>query len=286
MNWEKIKRIFIWLLIGLNMGLFSANYISNRQYVMTSAQEKAIYQVLGANGIGMYTDLVKSTKPMRQLSVSMSSLETETFKSMFFDQDEELKITPEYAKTTLASKSKSLVIQDNSIVFFNLGGSGYIEPFTKETALKVADDFIKKVGMDTDENIKLESVDYDEGKYVFEYNERYKGYKLFSNTKNITVSQEGVIMASAAYYTVQNFVGESRKICACDEALLTFLGEIKKEGKTDGVYIEKIELGYNFQDAGDVADGSKLRLIPCYRIFISGASRVYLINAYTNEIMK
>ncbi|MGE4213963.1 MAG: hypothetical protein AB7E42_04195 [Anaerotignaceae bacterium] len=285
MDWEKVKRIFIWLLIGLNVGLFGANYISNRQYVMTSAQEKAIYEVLGANGIGMYTDLIKTTKPMRQLSVSMASLDTENFKSMFFREDEDVKITLEYAKTTLASKSKSLVIQDNGIEFLNPGGSGYIDTFTKETALKAADDFIKNVGMNTSQNIKLESVDYDDGKYVFEYNERYKDYKLFINSKKITVSQNGVIMASAAYYTVQNFAGDSRKICACDEALLTFLGEVKKEGKTDGVYIEKIELGYDFQDAGDVADGSKLRLIPCYRIFISGSSEVYLINAYTNEMM-
>lgn len=286
MDWEKVKRIFIWLLIGLNIGLFGANYITNRQYVMTSAQEKAIYEVLGANGIGMYTDLIKTTKPMRQLSVMVASLETENFKSMFFDKGEEIKITLEFEKTIFSSDSKSLIVQDNNIVFLNPSGSGHIDTFTKETALKAADEFIKNVGMKTGQNIKLESVDYDDGKYVFEYNERYKDFKLFSNAKKITVSENGVIMASAAYYTVQNFVGENRKICACDEALLTFLGEIKKEGKTDGVYIEKIELGYDFQDYGDVADGSKLKLIPCYRIFISGSSKVYLINAYTNEIMK
>ncbi|HCT64139.1 MAG TPA: hypothetical protein DIC60_02505 [Lachnospiraceae bacterium] len=286
MDWEKVKRIFIWLLIVLNIGLFSENYITNRQYVMTSAQEKAIYEVLGSNGIGMYTELIKKTTPMRQLSVFMVPIETESFKSMFFGEDEDVKITLQFDKTIFASDTKSLIIQDNSIVFLNHGGSGELETFTKKTALKAADDFIKRVGMASSENIKLESVDYNDGKYIFEYNERYKDYKLFSNIKRITVSQKGVIMASAAYYKVENFVGESRKICTCDEVLLTFLGEVKKEGKTEGVYIEKIELGYDFQDSGDVADGSNLRLVPCYRIFVSGSSREYLINAYTNQIME
>ncbi|MDD3569555.1 MAG: hypothetical protein PHY44_00440 [Lachnospiraceae bacterium] len=285
MDWEKVKRIFIWLLIGLNIGLFGVNYSISRQYVMTSAQEKAIYEVLGANGIGMYTELIKTTKPMRQLSVSLEFLEADKIKKMYFQEDEDVKITREFEKIIFSSNSKSLTVQGNSIVFLNPTGSGYIDEFSKEKALKAADDFINKVGMDIGQNIKLESVDYDEGKYVFEYNERYKEYKLFSNAKKVTVSENGVIMASASYYTVQNFLGENRKICACDEALLTFLGEIKKEGKTEGVYIEKIELGYDFQEAGDVADGSKLKLIPCYRIFISGSSKVYLINAYTNEIM-
>jgi len=285
MDWEKVKRIFIFLLIGLNIGLFGANYITNRQYVITSAREKAIYEVLGKNGIGMYTELIKKTMPMRQLSVYIASLETESFKTMCFNQDENIQIKRDFDKTIFASNTKSLIVQDNSIVFLNPSGSGAIDKFTKETALAAADDFIKDVGMDSSQNIKLESVDYDDEKYIFEYNERYKDYKLFSNAKRITVSEKGVIMARAAYYTVQNFVGESREICSCDEVLLTFLGEIKKEGKAEGVYIEKIELGYDFQDSGDIADGSKLRLIPCYRIYISGSSEAYLINAYTNEIM-
>lgn len=285
MDWEKMKRIFIWLLIGLNVGLFGANYITNRQYVMSNAQEKAIYEVLGANGIGMYTDLVKKAQPMRQLSVSMQSLETEVFKRMFFDKGEKVKIIPGYVKSIFSSKSKSLIVQGNSILFLNPGGNEHIDDLTKENALKVAEDFIKKAEMDAGQSVKLESVEYDDGKYIFEYNDRYKNYKLFSNLKKITVSEKGVVMATASYYTVENFVGENRKICACDEALLTFLREIKKEGKTDGIYIEKIELGYDFQDAGEVADGSKLKLVPCYRIFISGSSKAYLINAYTNEIM-
>ena len=126
---------------------------------------------------------------------------------------------------------------------------------------------------------KLENVTSSSGSYIFEYNERYKGYKLFGSLRRVSVSKEGITEFFSSYYTAQSFVGEKREIISCDEALLQLLKEIKKEGITSSVYIEKIELGYDFQTYDDIANGGSIDLVPCYRIFLSGTQKTYVIKA-------
>lgn len=279
MDWEKVKRIFIYLLILLNVGLLSVNYVMNREYVLSSSQEKAIYKVLADRGVGMYTDLIKRTPPMRDLNVSLTPLEPLYYKEKFFDSNEEVKIVPEFDKTVLKSNNKSLTIKDNNIQFINPDGTEEIEDFNKKNALKAANDFLKKVSENANEKEELEDVTFSKGSYVFEYNERYKGYKLFGSLKKVSVSKKGITEFFSSYYTAENFTGGKKDIISCDQALLEFLKEIKKEGITGGIYIEKIELGYDFQNSDDIDDGSGIRLVPCYRIALNGNEKVYIINA-------
>lgn len=283
MDWEKTKRIFIYLLIWLNIGLFAANHFNGHDYKITNERESAIYKVLEKNGVGLYTEIIKEAPPMRELAISVNALEIDDFREIFF-KGENPKITLEFDKTILASNTKSLIVQDNSITYLNPNGNGKIENFGKETAMAAAEDFLELLNIDGRSSLKLESAIPDNGAYVFEYMESFRGYKIFSSLKKITVSENGVTMASASYYTAQEFTGEKREIYSCDEILLTFLEEIRKSSPHDSVYIEKIELGYDFKNAKDIDDGSRLRLVPCYRIFVAGSPDAYTINAYTNEL--
>ncbi|MGL4790780.1 MAG: two-component system regulatory protein YycI [Anaerotignaceae bacterium] len=284
MDWEKIKRIVIYLLVILNLGLLVANYITNKSYSLTTAEERAIYKVLSDNGIGMYTSIIKNTPPMRSLSVSVTQIDIEDMRSKFFEEGEQVNMSWEFDRTILASENKSLTIQENNIIFSNPKGTGMVKNFTKENALEVANRFLAKIYIEGTKSVQLESVETGNDYYLFHYNESYKGYKLFSNSKTICVSKDGVTSLNASFYTAQNFVGEKREIYSCDEALLAFMMEINKNETKDNIYVENIELGYDFQEATDIAEAGRIRLVPCYRIFVAGNAVPYIINAYTNQI--
>ena len=61
--------------------------------------------------------------------------------------------------------------------------------------------------------------------------------------------------------------------------------EIVKDGDSIGRYIEDIEMGYDFQSAGENYDPADIKLVPCYRVYVSGEETPYTVNAYTNEII-
>ena len=69
-----------------------------------------------------------------------------------------------------------------------------------------------------------------------------------------------------------------------DEALLTFLQGTNDDGEKKGVFINKMELGYDFEEKLEIAEGRVLKLVPCYRIYTSEREEPYIINAYTNEL--
>ncbi|MCI8342451.1 MAG: hypothetical protein HFE62_04495 [Firmicutes bacterium] len=282
MYWEKVKKIFIYLLIFLNIALFTANFLSGSKHKITTAREAAIYKVLEQNNVGLYTEIIDSFAPMRSLSISITPPEIDEFRNIFF-KNENPTITREFDKTILVSGTKSLIVEDDTITYSNPEGTGKIENFDRTTAMAAADEFLKLLNINNS-NISLENIIPEDNAFIFEYAEKFHGYKIFSGIKRIEVSSNGIISASAGYYTAQEFTGERRGIYACDEILLTFLEEIKNEHPGKSVYIEKLELGYDFGHTNDVADGSNLRLVPCYRIFISGSSKAYTINAYTNEL--
>ena len=72
--------------------------------------------------------------------------------------------------------------------------------------------------------------------------------------------------------------------------MLTFLIEIEKERQETNTYetvtIQKMELGYDFQEMEDLKIENVAKLVPCYRIYVLGKQQPYVINAYTNEMIR
>ena len=54
-------------------------------------------------------------------------------------------------------------------------------------------------------------------------------------------------------------------------------------GGNAGKFIEEMEIGYDFKDTDEIVDGSKMRLVPCYRIYLLNEDEPFTIYAYTNK---
>ena len=286
MDWEKFKKMFIYLLIALNIGLFCLNYTAGSKYKMTQEREAAIYNVLSSKGIGIYCDLIKTNKPMRSISVSTSDVDVNKLKSIFFEENEEVKTTLEFDKITLQSEKKTVQTQENVVMFYSSEGTGEIQDYSRETATAAAEEFVEKMMSGNNGRNTVENITRSGENYIFNFDDIYNGYKIFSNEKTVVVSPKGVIYAEAVYYDVENFTGESEEICGCDEALLTVMYALENESDAAaGKYIDEIELGYDFQDYEDGYDTAAVRLVPCYRIYVSGEDNPFTVNAYTNELI-
>ena len=285
MDWEKVKKMFIYLLIALNIGLFVRNVSSQDKYKITQERENAIYSVLSSKGIGIYCDIIKSYKPMRTINVSTSDMDINTLKNMFFS-GENVQTTLEFDKITLESQQKTVETQENMVRFYCPEGTGKISGFSREAATAAAEDFVEKMMYGNSVTNTVENVSQNEMGYIFSFDDIYNGYKIFSNEKTVIVSEKGVIYAEAVYYDVESFYGEKQEICGCDEALLTVIYAIEKEGDAVGRYIDEIELGYDFQGSDDVYETGAVRLVPCYRIYVSGFEKPFTVNAYTNELVE
>jgi len=284
MDWEKAKKTFIYLLIALNVLLFATNYFMGAKYKLTQKEEAAVHKVLSDNGMGIYCNLVTENKPMRFLGVSTAEYEADELKGLFFDASEEVQTILEFEQVILESKEKRLEIQDNHVRFYSENGTGEIENFGRQTARDAAEEFVKKIDLTGGKNA-LEKMYQSGDRYVFIFDETFSGYKVFSNSKRVEVTKDGIVYADAAYYNVGNNVGEKLEICGCDEALLTVMYRVVKDGDSIGRYIEDIEMGYDFQSAGENYDPADIKLVPCYRVYVSGEETPYTVNAYTNEII-
>jgi len=67
MEWKAVKNLLLVLLLMINAVLGFFNYEQYQQNMLSSSQEKAIYEVLSQNRIILYTDLLTKFPPMRKL---------------------------------------------------------------------------------------------------------------------------------------------------------------------------------------------------------------------------
>ena len=84
MEWGKAKQFVIVLLVLLNIILAGLNYRQKQENVMTSAQERAIFEVLSRNGITMYTDILTEFAPMPRMMGEIPSYSKESMERLFF----------------------------------------------------------------------------------------------------------------------------------------------------------------------------------------------------------
>ena len=104
------------------------------------------------------------------------------------------------------------------------------------------------------------------------------------------VGEKGISRVKLNYFITEGFTGDKKDICFSDEALLTFLREIEKEREETGIYetvtVQKMDLGYDFQEMEYLKVDNVAKLVPCYRIYVLGKQKPYIINAYTNEMIR
>lgn len=287
MDWEKIKKIFIYILVLVNIGLFAVNYKNARKYTMTSEEERAVFKLLSDNNIGVYTNLIKNSPPMRQAAVTVPVFTNEEIRNMFFSSDEELKITVDFDSVEFKSSEKEVTVSGNSIHFVSENGTGEIKEIGRKKAFDQAEDFIESLDITEGRTIEAETVRDENNGYRVYFSESFGGEKIFCSFAEVYVTEKGVEEADFTFYDTEGYIGEKRQICSSDEALLTVMYEIKSVSDLPKeTYIEKIERGYDFGNENDIADVSVIKLVPCYRIYVSSFNEPFIVNAYTNTIMK
>ena len=285
MDWEKAKKTFIYLLIVLNILLFAANYIMGTKYKLTSKEEAAVYQVLSSNGMGIYCNLIEENKPMRALSVSAADFEGENIENVFFDDKEEFSTTLEFEQIVFENAEKRLEVQDNLVKFYCEGGTEKIENFGRQTAKDAAEEFVIRKSILGEKN-SLEKLSQSEDRYIFDFDGIYSGYKVFSSKKHVEVDKNGIVYCEMTYFEPEGFTGDKQEICGCDEALLSVMYKVKEEGSSVGRYVEDVELGYDLPKESENYDPADIKLVPCYRVYVSGSEEPYMVNAYTNTIIE
>ena len=282
MDWRKAKEIIVFVLIVINAALFLLNRYYNNDYRITQSEEEAVYRLLSQNGIGIYTNLISEYQPMKQLDVTVSSPDIEELKRMFFDEDENVEVEVEFEQSILKSYSAELIAEDSKLKYSCPTGKGNVEGFGKDAAKKLASDFIKNMGPDYSEYV-LDRITYKNGGYQLEYYEYYKGIKVFCNYCIFFIDDNGIKTIESENYEINGFIGETKEIYSSSEAVLTYIYSNKGEDKS-GNFIEDLEIGYDFKDSEEVVDGSKIRLVPCYYIYLINVDEPFVVYAYDNTI--
>ncbi len=278
MDWGKTKKIIIFILIVLNIALFMMNKYYNNDYRLSQSEETAIYKLLSQNGIGIYTDLIEEYKPMKQLDVTVAAPDIDELKSMFFDEGESVDIEIEFDQVILRSYSAELIAEDSRLSYSCPTGSGEISGLGKDAAKKLSRSFMDKMG-ESYSGYVLDRITYKNGGYQLEYYEHYKGYKVFCNYCIFFIDDYGIKSIESEKYDINGFVEESREICASSDAVLTYMYSNRE---STGKFIESMEIGYTLRESEEIVDGSKIRLVPCYYIYLLNNEEPFVVYAYTN----
>ncbi len=283
MDWKKAKKIMISILVILNIGLLYLNFKTVSKYHVNPQREKEISEILSKNGIGLYTELISSSPPMRSLSVKSNKTDTSELKTIFFNENENVKISVLFDKTILSSDTKLLTIEGDLTSFVSFEGIYPPSVMSYAEAKKSVDNFKNKSTFF--DKYKIENVTKTDTGYIFQYFEEFDKHKVFGSYAKFHVTEKGIEQIEITNYNIEGYTGDKNNIFACDEALLTFLKEVKDNSKS-GIFIEKIELGYDFTGSGTISKDSILKLEPCYYIYVSNSDTPYIINAYTNKMIK
>lgn len=283
MHWEEAKKFLILVLIILNAGLLVLNIFQSNKYKIDKERENYLYQILDNNNISLECDIIRKYKPMRRLTIYPEFYSRDEIIRMFF-KEADITITFEFDKTILKGKNKTVTISNNNeIVVDYINKSDIINNFNEETAKRQAESFIfsmnNKFVYQLNKSIKI-----NDG-YFFQYCQEYDSNVVFPISYNIYVNEYGILKVETIFYGIDGFTGEDKEICGIDEALFTFIKEKNEKRKFDEIIIEDIKLGYNFQSIEN-SPSENIRLVPCYNIYVKDENEPYIINAYTNEIIK
>ena len=127
MEWGNAKKFVIVLLVIINVVLAALNYRSRQENTMTSAQERAIFEVLAQNGITLYTELPTDALSMQRLEVELPEYGKETLERLFFGSE----------KTTVITKGNQTVYRNENGVLTMDGAHGLFRKHLQAYILKL-----------------------------------------------------------------------------------------------------------------------------------------------------
>ena len=283
MEWGNAKKFVIILLVIINVALAALNYRQRQENTMTSAQERAIFEVLSQNGITLYTELPTDAVSMQRLEVELPEYSKETLERLFFGS-EKTTITMRGNQNIYRSENAVLTLDGAHGIFKKTTpGTGGKGDLTKAEAQKEAQKFIDGTEHffgTYDEPVVTEMA----GGFRVDFYGLHKRENVFANYFSLLVTEGGIRQIEFEYCPIVGYSGEKRDLAFSDEALLTFMREWKKNGTGEQVTIYRIELGYDKMERSTATTDGTVYLDPCYRIYLMEKDEPYLVDGYTCQI--
>lgn len=283
MNWAKAKNIFIIFLIVMNCTLAVVSAYNKNTYTLNTTRKEAIEKLLIKNDVKLNSDIPTNYPPMPIITLKYKENNSETLKKIFLGNNKEIKRSLDGETTIFKNDNTILTINKSKINYFNNNLDGKIENLTKEDSKKIADDFISVNLAKLYKDYNFHSINIIDNKYYINYYKNYKDYNFFSSYIRFCITSLGIENIEIIEYIQTYALDTNKDICSADEALFTFIYEIKNKYYKGKTVIENIELGYILQQMDK--ENTEGRAIPCYRISVEGNNQPYYINAYTNEVI-
>lgn len=282
MNWTKVKKILILILIFINIILAIFIYYNRRNlYTLSSLETSNIKSILFKNGINVY-DFFPQFYPMNRLTVKNSKINIEIIKK-YFNNEEKLVLNTEGDTYTNKDGNEYIKIDTEGKMIYE-NNNGLFAPTrlslyeVENSAEKFKDKFVSKQF----DFVHALTKKIDDKHYDVIYNEQYQSKGVFINYLKVSVYEDGVRGAEMHRYEPVQFEGDKRYIYPPNEILLNFMRYVRKQIKEETIFITKLDIGYNISDR---TNDFRITMIPYYRIIL-GNGQVFYINAYKNEIMQ
>lgn len=280
MDWDKAKNLTIVFFLLLNILLGVLVYWEENSYIISAEQEKAIVGVLAQNKINLYTRIDREYKPMRRMELGEYDFGGEDFVRQFFDRMEEVLLTEEHNRSVFTQGDAILSIQNEYVHYQNPQGIGK-KTDAKPDAADICETWIKNLKMGS---FQLEGISQEDGRHVLRYLNVYQGHVVQSNFINFVVTDQGIVEIDLSYRPPEGFSGRPQVICSADEALFTFMQQMKNMYGDRDVFINKMDMAFYVSETGQAAEGKPVAE-PCYRIFVAGEPLPFLVHGYRNVML-
>ncbi len=254
------------------------NLNSQNKHLLSKEKERASINVLSANKISLYTDLVKSFAPKAHIQMTKYNYDLEALSKLFFKSTEPAEVTEEFNKTILRAGSEMISLQYGYVFYQNENGTGNVN-LKKEEVTALCESYIKGAGSEFNGFVLDRYAPMEDGYYVG-YRDNFKNFLIYSNYFEFYVTEKGIVQAELSYSVPVGFSGRKREICSADEALLTFMQSNRFNSKE--VFINKMDIVY-YQEENPLEEDLTINAVPCYRIYVENFNEPFLINAYLNN---
>ncbi len=289
MNWDKAKNLTIVFLLILNICLGFLVYNNSTRYVLAQEAETAIFRALSQNNLTLYAQIPKSYKPMAPIALMPPAYDVNVLLAAFFPPDTAFTRSNEYDKVIYTDEEGNTLTISGSQVVYEAVDTQEVDPtavFTKAAAWAEADAFMEAhadllPGYVADVPNGFETR---EG-YRLVYRQSYKGQLLYSNAMALTLTGKGVVKAEYAYQQPlkPSRENKAREIVPPDEALFTLMSHILSLYRNKETIINQMDVVYVLLENTREEAGAQ-KTTPCYRFWVEGLDRPYLLNAYTGVI--
>ena len=278
MDTKLAKNYTIIFLIILNLLLFLISFLLQEKYKITKEQEKTIISYLQQENVKVYSNLPKKYYPMAKFNMKKIKNDDFVLQKIFFEDNINLTRTEKFEDIIFKQGDKTLKINNLFVYFEDLEKKNNFI-YDKKNAISIAEKY-KKSLEDIYSKMYLDKLEEEEDYFFISYTQKINKYRVFNNILNVKVYKQGQVDIYFNGYKKIEKISEKINICSSDEALYTFVKEIKKLIPDKEIFITDIDLGYYLKSDNE---NISFNFLPYYRFYVKGIETPFYVNAYTNN---